>query len=246
VTAVAIPAVSGATTADRHHPAHKARVVQGTPGNDTIIGKRYVDKVVALSGDDFVRLAGGNDIADGGPDNDWMHGNNGNDQISGGPGDDFVQGGNGNDRLDGGEGNDLMHGNSGNDYVYGGPGNDHPQGGPGNDHVYGGPGDDELDGDQGDDYIVAGSGDDQVTGDEGDDVIFPGPGADEIYGEEGQNKIVAQDDGVRDDIFCNQLGTPPGLIVYIGQQDPLDALRNCKVTVVQDRAAAARLIGLRR
>ena len=64
-------------------------------------------------------------------------------------------------------------------------------------------------------------------------MIYPGPGADTIYGEEGMNKIVATDDGVRDDIFCNiiKVPSPPGLIVYIGHRDPLDALRNCKVVV---------------
>ena len=62
---------------------------------------------------------------------------------------------------------------------------------------------------------------------------IPGPGADEVFGEEGDNKIVATDDGVRDDIFCNQIvvPAPPGIIVYIGHRDPLDALRNCKVVI---------------
>ena len=79
----------------------------------------------------------------------------------------------------------------------------------------------------------AGAGNDEVTGDEGDDVIYPGPGADTIYGEEGDNTIIATNDGVRDDIFCNMIkvATPPGTIIYIGEVDPLDALRNCKVVV---------------
>ena len=74
---------------------------------------------------------------------------------------------------------------------------------------------------------------DEVTGDEGDDVIYPGPGADTIYGEEGANTIIATNDGVRDDIFCNMIkvATPPGTIIYLGEVDPLDALRNCKVVV---------------
>ena len=99
--------------------------------------------------------------------------------------------------------------------------------------MYGGGGDDELDGDAGNDLIFGGAGNDSITGDEGDDVIYPGPGADEVFGEEGDNKIVATDDGVRDDIFCNQIvvPAPPGTIVYIGHRDPLDALRNCKVVV---------------
>ena len=98
---------------------------------------------------------------------------------------------------------------------------------------------------------TAAAGDDELDGDAGDDLIFAGPAttrspatrattpstpvrrADDLYGEEGYNKIVATDDGVRDDIFCNQIvvPAPPGIIVYIGHRDPLDALRNCKVIV---------------
>ena len=28
-----------------------------------------------------------------------------------------------------------------------------------------------------------------------------------------------------------KVATPPGTIIYIGQRDPLDALRNCKVVI---------------
>jgi len=203
LAAVAIPAVSGATTTTKSGVQHTAArtvqrsTVQGTDGNDTIITKRRAQKVLALAGDDYIRLGSGNDLAYGAAGNDWLHGNDGRDRV------------------------------------FGGPGNDHPQGGTGNDYVSGGGGDDELDGDAGNDRIFGGAGNDQITGDEGDDVIYPGPGADEVYGEEGNNKIVATDDGVRDDIFCNQIlvPAPPGIIVYIGQRDPLDALRNCKVVV---------------
>ncbi|MBF4764255.1 hypothetical protein ISU07_14065 [Nocardioides islandensis] len=205
LAAVAVPAFSGATTTVTDTTgAHasdartaKRSVVQGTMGNDTIITKRYGQRVLALAGDDYIRLGSGDDAAYGEDGNDWLHGNDGND------------------------------------WIYGGGGNDHPQGGTGNDHVYGGPGDDELDGDQGNDWIYGGDGNDSITGDEGDDVIYPGPGADEVYGEEGMNKIVATDDGVRDDFFCNQIvvPAPPGVIVYIGHRDPLDALRNCKVVI---------------
>jgi Ca2+-binding RTX toxin-like protein len=206
LAAVAVPAFSGATTVTDKtggpaaHAAHKSAqrsTVQGTMGNDTIITKRYGQRVLALAGDDYIRLGSGDDSAFGEDGNDWLHGNDGNDVVSGGPG------------------------------------NDHPQGGTGNDRVYGGPGDDELDGDQGNDLIYGGDGNDSITGDEGDDVIYPGPGADEVYGEEGMNKIVATDDGVRDDIFCNQIvvPAPPGIIVYIGHRDPLDELRNCKVVI---------------
>jgi Ca2+-binding RTX toxin-like protein len=201
---IAIPAVSGATTnkATSGTQLKAARTVhrstvQGTVGNDTIITKRRAQRVLALAGDDYVRLGSAGDLAYGDTGNDWLHGNDGRAAV------------------------------------YGGPGNDHPQGGTGHDYVSGGGGDDELDGDAGNDRIFAGAGNDSITGDEGDDVIYPGPGADEVFGEEGDNKIVATDDGVRDDIFCNQIvvPAPPGIIVYIGHRDPLDALRNCKVVI---------------
>lgn len=200
---VAIPAFSGATTNSATSgsqraagPVHRS-TVQGTNGDDTIITKRRAQRVLALAGDDYVRLGSSNDVAYGDA------------------------------------GNDYLHGNDGRDAVYGGPGNDHPQGGGGADRVYGNDGDDELDGDAGNDIIYAGSGNDEVTGDEGDDRIYPGPGADTIYGEEGSNVIIATNDGVRDDIFCNMIkvATPPGTIIYIGERDPLDELRNCNVVI---------------
>jgi Ca2+-binding RTX toxin-like protein len=154
-------------------------------------------------------------------------------EVYGLAGNDYIRLGGGNDVAYGEDGDDYLHGNDGTDVVHGGPGNDHPQGGPGDDRVYGEDGDDELDGDQGNDFIDAGPGNDEVTGDEGDDVIYPGDGADTIYGEEGDNTVIATNDGVRDDIFCNMIkvATPPGTIIYIGEVDPLDALRNCKVVI---------------
>jgi Ca2+-binding RTX toxin-like protein len=148
-------------------------------------------------------------------------------------GNDYVLLGKGDDTAFGEGGDDWLQGNTGTDHVYGGPGNDHPQGGTGNDLVSGGSGDDELDGGPGRDRLYAGAGNDEVTGDEGDDVIYPGPGADLVFGEEGMNKIVAADDGVRDDLYCNQIhvGAPPGLLVYHGRRDPLDNVRNCRVVV---------------
>ena len=171
-----------------------------------------------------------------------VQGTNGNDtiitkrraqEVYGLAGDDYIRLGSSNDVAYGEDGDDYLHGNDGRDVVHGGPGNDHPQGGPGSDRVYGEEGDDELDGDQGNDLLVAGTGDDEVTGDEGDDVIYPGPGADTIYGEEGDNKVVARDDGVRDDIWCNseRLNLPPGTLIYVGQRDRLDVVRNCNVEV---------------
>ncbi len=201
LAAVAVPAFSGATT--------------------TVIDKTGAERTVHRS------------TVQGTPGDDTIITKRRAQEVYGLAGNDFIRLGSGDDVAYGEDGDDYLHGNNGNDIVSGGPGNDHPQGGPGNDRVYGDDGDDELDGDQGNDYIEAGPGNDEVTGDEGDDVIYPGDGADTIYGEEGNNTIVATNDGVRDDIFCNMIkvDTPPGTIIYLGEIDPLDALRNCTVVI---------------
>ena len=68
---VAIPAVSGATTKhatsgapDASRTVHRT-TVQGTAGDDTIITKRRAQRVLALAGNDYVRLGSGDDLAYG-------------------------------------------------------------------------------------------------------------------------------------------------------------------------------------
>jgi Ca2+-binding RTX toxin-like protein len=86
--------------------------------NDTIVNKTRI------------RL-----IANGGPGNDVITGNESGDLIYGGSGADIVHGGHGPDRI---------VGESGADTLFGGPGNDHLTGGTGRDKVYGGPGRDRI------------------------------------------------------------------------------------------------------
>jgi hypothetical protein len=139
-----------------------------------------------------------------------------------------------NDVLTGGSGRDVLHGRAGNDRVRGRGGPDHVSGGSGNDRVEGGAGADEIDGGDGQDRIDAGPGDDQITGDAGNDTIRPGPGADLVYAEEGsRNRVVAADDGDRDDIWCVRGGASgTGLVIYVGGRDRQDALHGCRVRVV--------------
>ena len=107
-------------------------------------------------------------------------------------------------------------------------------GGRGTDRGRAGAGADELDGGDGNDRIDAGPGNDQITGDEGNDTIRPGPGADLVYAEEGtRTRVVATDDGVRDDIWCVGGGASgTGLIKYLGGRARRDVLRGCRVKVV--------------
>lgn len=73
------------------------KLVEGTNGNDNLIGG---------SGNTFIRGLGGNDsILDV----------SGNDIICGGPGDDNISAGGGNDNISGGTGNDQLAGGSGTD-----------------------------------------------------------------------------------------------------------------------------------
>ncbi len=70
--------------------------LEGTSGNDSIIGFEGDDVINGYSGDDTIR------------------GNEGNDVINGGDGDDTLSGAAGNDIIDGGRGNDVISGDGGN------------------------------------------------------------------------------------------------------------------------------------
>ncbi len=87
-----------------------ATYVNGTNGNDGLVGG---DQNQVMS------AKGGTDLVDGGPGDDSMDGGSGNDIMYGGSGNDSVKGGTGNDLLVGGsgEGNDTYNGGAGKDTV---------------------------------------------------------------------------------------------------------------------------------
>jgi Ca2+-binding RTX toxin-like protein len=85
--------------------------INGTSGNDTIVGW-------ASDGD-----------ADSTSGNDTLNGLAGNDSLVGGSLDDNLSGGNGNDTLDGGTENDILKGDAGTDTFKGNQGNDSIDGG---------------------------------------------------------------------------------------------------------------------
>ncbi len=66
--------------------------------------------------------ARGNDIIDGGNNNDTLIGGAGNDTLNGGDGDDKLFGGDGNDTLNGGSGQNEFTGGAGADIIIGNPG----------------------------------------------------------------------------------------------------------------------------
>ncbi|MCU7861078.1 MAG: hypothetical protein KZQ86_14890, partial [Candidatus Thiodiazotropha sp. (ex Lucinoma kastoroae)] len=112
----------------------KARVEQGTDGDDHLNGYADADTLEGLAGNDTLYGAGGDDtlrggmgsdVLYGGEDNDLLSGDAGNDRLSGNAGNDRLFGGGGVDELFGGEGNDWLRGNAGDgDTLNGGAGND--------------------------------------------------------------------------------------------------------------------------
>ena len=133
--------------------------INGTNGNDKLVGSSQNDIVNGFSGRDKLIGKAGNDLLNGGGGNDRMLGNRGNDKLFGGNGRDKLDGGVGDDHLDGGLGNDRLLGRGGNDSLFGGKGRDFLNGGVGDDLLDGGAGDDHLFGGGGADRFVLRAGD---------------------------------------------------------------------------------------
>jgi serralysin len=75
------------------------KIVNGTPGDDSIIGSQ---------GDDILAGNAGNDTLRGGRGKDILNGGDGNDVVRGSSGDDFLTGGAGIDTLTGGRDQDTF------------------------------------------------------------------------------------------------------------------------------------------
>ncbi len=101
----------------------KAKVLQGTDGDDFLTGFATDDVMNGGDGDDIFRGRDGDDTLNGGNGNDTLRGQDGDDTLHGGAGRDSLYGGAGNDTLRGGTGaNDYLSGGSGNDTYLFGPG----------------------------------------------------------------------------------------------------------------------------
>jgi predicted extracellular nuclease len=103
------------------------RRINGTSGDDVLVG---------TAGNDVINCGSGNDRADGGGGNDIINCGSGNDVVNGGAGNDRIHGDSGNDRLGGGPGNDTVFGDGGDDRINGGPGSDRLSGGTGRNSVF--------------------------------------------------------------------------------------------------------------
>jgi Ca2+-binding RTX toxin-like protein len=101
-------------------------------------GDQIGDFLDGSEGDDTIIGGAGNDFLNGRSGDDSLFGGGGNDTLLGGSGDDTLGGGVGNDVLDGQAGNDLVNGDDGEDViVFGGAGDglDTANGGTGSDTV---------------------------------------------------------------------------------------------------------------
>jgi Ca2+-binding RTX toxin-like protein len=198
-------------------------MIEGSDGNDTLVGTPLNDWISGRGGDDLLQGQAGDDQLygnagldqlDGGVGNDYLFGGSDHDQLDGGEGDDLLDGGEGDDLLDGADGNDnligglgvdSLLGNLGNDFVSGGDGNDQLNGGEGNDYLLGEAGDDAIDGGLGNDFAIGGDGRDSLDGGDGDDSLIGfadpdllrgGTGNDLLFGNKGRDTL---DGGEGDD-----------------------------------------------
>ncbi len=163
-------------------------VIQGTSGNDTLVGTSGVDMLIGLAGNDTLNGGAGADRMVGGAGNDTYIVDHWEEKVveQSGEGDDLVNASvsyalsENVERLTltgsaaEGYGNDLdniITGNSSANSLYGNEGNDTLTGNNGNDDLHGNDGNDTLDGGSGDDYMSGGEGDDTyIVGSTGDEV----------------------------------------------------------------------------
>ncbi|MGZ9108267.1 MAG: beta strand repeat-containing protein [Micavibrio sp.] len=193
--------------------------INGTGGDDQIVGSSQPAIINAGNGADRVRGLSDDDAVFGGIGDDTLYGGDGNDIVAGEDGDDLVAGDLGNDLLYGGDGNDALLGGAGTDVLNGGAGNDTLRGDDGddllfgegdNDILLGGAGNDVLYGDDGADRLSGGAGNDTLYGGLGDDQLSGDAGNDTLYGEDGEDMLSG---GAGDDTLE---GTGGDDIVYGG------------------------------
>ncbi|HBJ35573.1 MAG TPA: hypothetical protein DDZ51_12665, partial [Planctomycetaceae bacterium] len=192
----------GVSTAEVRITVAAKRVLNGTDGNDRLIGS---------ASDDEINGGLGDDLLDGGAGNDHLFGGDGNDRLIGGDGNDRFFGGDGNDIIDDvegtdqdGLGDDFADGGAGDDFIATGLGNDTLIGGDGNDRLLGEGGDDLLQGGNGNDQLFGGDGNDRLEGGDGHDLLEGGPGNDSFSGGPGNDRMFGGDG---DDVFDDVVGT---------------------------------------
>ncbi|WP_170865066.1 calcium-binding protein, partial [Roseovarius marisflavi] len=92
-------------------------IVNGTEGDDRLLGGASADQINGLGGNDLIKGAAGEDTIFGGQGNDTLEGGSGDDSLAGGAGVDSLNGGQGDDRLEWGGSEDVYSGDVGRDVL---------------------------------------------------------------------------------------------------------------------------------
>jgi Ca2+-binding RTX toxin-like protein len=58
-----------------------AKVLTGTPGEDTLVGTDHYDRLIGRAGEDSLKARSGSDHLNGGTGQDFLKGNSGNDHL---------------------------------------------------------------------------------------------------------------------------------------------------------------------
>jgi Ca2+-binding RTX toxin-like protein len=196
--------------------------IQGSPGDDVIIGDGSVNALDGRQGNDAIYGAGGNDNVIGNVGDDYLAGNADDDTLLGGAGADQLYGDDGKDKLTPGLGDDLLDGGGGAsdmlDYneaavtfvhvdlsagTSTGSGTDtialstveNVTGTLGDDEIYGDAGANYLSGLAGNDLLVGGDGPDTLIGLGGNDQHDGGDGNDLAQPGEGADIVIGGDTG---------------------------------------------------
>jgi Ca2+-binding RTX toxin-like protein len=188
------------------------RIIDGTDGDDTLVGDDRNEMITAFAGNDLVQTGGGDNIAYGNQGQDTLQGGTGIDILAAGRDDDLILTGDGYNYAFGNKGSDRIEGGADIDYIYGGQDNDVVLGHAGDDWLLGDLGDDIVDGGDGYDIVIGGQGLDSLQGGGGDDVIFGNIENDTLDGGIGNDTLAAgkQDDWVLgnagDDVLFGNIG----------------------------------------
>lgn len=188
--------IDGTEGNDRLVGTGERDIIDGLGGDDRLFGRGGDDDIFGGDGDDTIKGEAGNDLLEGGGGSDHIEGGTGDDEIDGGDGKDSLFGGAGDDTIDGGRGDDTILGGAGADTLSGDVGNDFIVGGAGHNVIFGGAGNDTLGGDDDGNEISGGAGNDTISSGRGADVLDGGAGNDEIRGGDGADRI---DGGAGDD-----------------------------------------------
>lgn len=189
---------AGAPSLEQSGRAILAFTFTMNPGDYLLRGTADDDSIMGNALPNTIRLADGNDVADGAAGDDNIGAGNGADDVRGGLGDDTLSGGDGDDLLYGDDGDDKIFGERGNDVLRGGEGDDRMSGGSGADEVYGDAGNDRLRGGPGEDKIYGGPGDDEIFAADGSaDTVDCGDGNDTVRSHDEDDVIAENCEGVR-------------------------------------------------